>query len=249
MTNFEHLRSLLSHPRMTKKHIGPFIRRHKGMIIGQVVILTVLLVLVINSAFGGHLFNAFAAISCPNGEAVYTIVPGDTLGTIAANHGTTWQNLAQHNQIANPNLIYAFQQICIPGSNTSTSTPNSSSNTPSHNTTNPFPYGQCTWWASQRYHDLHGYFVPWTTQSDAWQWTARAQEFGWHVSDKPSYGAIIDFQPGVQGASNSGHVAVVEQILNNGDVVASNMNVQGYAFGSVVNLTYHSGPGVTFITA
>jgi surface antigen len=125
----------------------------------------------------------------------------------------------------------------------------SSNSVPLHNTVNPFAYGQCTQYAAQRYHDLHEFYVPWTTNADAWQWTDRAYEFGWHVSSEPSVGAIIDFQPYVQYASAWGHVGVVEQILPNGDVVTSNMNVYGFAFGSVVTLTFHTGPGVTFITA
>jgi N-acetylmuramoyl-L-alanine amidase len=231
-----------------------FFHRHRiaRMIAGQVVVTAVLGVFVLNSIFGTHLFSAFAQTSCPAGSTVYIVQPGDTLGSIAATHGTSWQTLAQQNQIGNPNLIYVNQPICVPGQGTNRTpvqSQPSSSGTPQHNTVNPFPYGACTWWAAQRYHDLHGFYVPWTTNSNAFQWTARAYDFGWHVSDQPSIGAIIDFQPGVEYASSSGHVGVVEQILSNGDVVTSNMNVAGYSYGSVVNLTFHTGPGVTFITA
>jgi surface antigen len=217
------------------------------MILGQVVVVGALLIFVLNSVLGTHLFSAFAQISCPSGDKVYTIQSRDTLGSIAAANGTSWQVLADHNQIANPSLIYANQQICIPDGNSVAQ--QSVNGEVLHSSTNPFPYGQCTWWASQRYQELHGLFVPWTTNSDAWQWTARAYDFHWNVSDQPSVGAIIDFQPGVQYASSIGHVGVVEQILDNGDLVVSNMNVINHPFGSVVNLTFHSGSGVTFITA
>jgi len=121
-------------------------------------------------------------------------------------------------------------------------------NIPQHNTANLFPYGQCTWWANERYHQLTGYFVPWTTNSNADQWTDRAHDFGWHVSDQPTVGAIIDFQAGVQLASDVGHVAIVEQILSNGNLITSNMNIIGHPFGQVADLTNQAGPGVTFIT-
>ena len=221
------------------------------MIVGQVVVTTVLVIFVLNSIFGVRLFNAFAQIACSSGNTPYTVQSGDTLGSIAATHGTSWQALAQQNQIANANLVYVNQQICVPGAGVNNTAPlsQSVSDVPAHNTVNPFPYGACTWWAAQRYHDLRGFYVPWTTNSNAYQWTARAYDFHWHVSAKPSVGAIIDFQPGVQYASSAGHVAVVEQILSNGDVVASNMNVYGHPYGSVVNLTFHTGSGVTFITA
>ena len=111
---------------------------------------------------------------------------------------------------------------------------------------NPFPYPSCTWWANQRYHQLHGVFVPWRTNSNAWQWTARAYQFGWHVSSRPSYGAIIDLQPWVQGAYGLGHVAVVERILRNGHVIASNMNWGAYPY-RVTYVEFAPGRGVTFI--
>jgi len=117
---------------------------------------------------------------------------------------------------------------------------------PTQGSVNIFPYGSCTWWANQRYFQLHGIFVPWRTQSNAWQWTARAYEFGWHVSVSPIVGAIIDLQPAVQGASWAGHVAVVEHILSNGDVIASNMNWGAYPW-QVTYVEFAPGPGVTFI--
>jgi surface antigen len=240
---FSRLHPVVSYPRK-------FFRRHRiaSMIVGQVIIIAVLGIFVLNSVFGVHIFSAFAQISCASGSTPYTIQSGDTLGKIATAHGTSWQTLAQQNQIRNPNLIYANQQICVPGGTTSVNPP-PTNGVPQHNTVNPFSYGQCTWWTSQRYHELHQYFVPWTTNSNAWQWTARAYDFGWHVSSIPSVGAIIDFQPNVQGASPLGHVAVVEKILSNGDLITSNMNVINHPFASVVNLTFHAGPGVTFITA
>jgi surface antigen len=117
---------------------------------------------------------------------------------------------------------------------------------PIKGTGNYFPYGQCTWWASQRYHQLHGVYVPWTTNSDAWRWSIQAKNFHWVVSSKPTVGAIIDLQPWVQGAYGLGHVAVVEKVLPNGHVLASNMNWGGSS--SVVYVNFVAGPGVTFIT-
>lgn len=43
----------------------------------------------------------------------YTIKSGDTLSGIAARYGTTYQNLAKMNGIANPNKIYAGQKIRV----------------------------------------------------------------------------------------------------------------------------------------
>ncbi len=112
---------------------------------------------------------------------------------------------------------------------------------------NPYPYPACTWWGDERYHELHGVYVPWTTNASAYEWTARALQFGWHVSSQPSPGAIIDLQPWVQGAYGYGHVAVVEQVLSDGSVIASNMS-WGYNPYSVVYWHFYQGYGVTFIT-
>jgi len=111
---------------------------------------------------------------------------------------------------------------------------------------NVFPYPSCTWWADQRYYQLHGIFVPWHAQANAWQWTARAYQYGWHVSSSPVVGAIINLQSGVQGASGLGHVAVVERILSNGHVIASNMSWGAYPY-QVTDVEFTPGSGVTFI--
>ena len=112
---------------------------------------------------------------------------------------------------------------------------------------NVFPYGACTWWADQRYYQLHGIFVPWRTQANAWQWVARARQFGWHVSRWPSPGAIVVLQPWVEGAYGLGHVAVVERILRNGHVIASNMSWGRYPW-RVAYAQFAPGPGVMFIS-
>lgn len=48
-------------------------------------------------------------------ETVYTVVSGDTLSGIASKYGTTYQKLAEYNNISDPNKIYPGQQIKIPG--------------------------------------------------------------------------------------------------------------------------------------
>jgi surface antigen len=111
---------------------------------------------------------------------------------------------------------------------------------------NLFPQGQCTWWANERYHQLHGCFVPWAQNADAGQWGNRALEFGWHVSSVPQQGTIIVLASNVQGASWLGHVGIVEQVLADGKVLASNLN-WGIHPSEVTNWTFTPGPGVLFV--
>lgn len=220
-----------------------------------------LLLLAVMLCSNAGVASAHVDTSCPVGSSTYTVVSGDTLSGIAARYGTNWATLASYNHIANPNLIYVNQVVCIPGRSSSTAsapaTSSASSTAPVvYNTgsssapvgyNNPFPYPACTWWANQRYFELHGYYVPWRINAEAWQWTADAYAFGWHVSSRPSVGAIIDLQPWVQGAYGGGHVAVVESILSNGDVIASNMSWGANPY-SVQYVQFAPGPGVTFIT-
>ena len=109
-----------------------------------------------------------------------------------------------------------------------------------------FAYGECTYWADYRYHQMTGYYVDWI--GNAWQWKYGAIAAGWIVSTTPHYPSIIVLQPGVQGASYYGHVAVVEKINPDGSVLTSNMN--WYATGGwnhESKALFVPGPGVVFV--
>jgi len=221
----------------------------------------------LGATLGGKVTGVHAQTmsACATSDHTYTVVRGDTLSRIAYHYHVSWSGLASYNRIANLNLIYVNQRICIPGTglgggSSVSSVPasqlviNVSAQAPLLSTSaatavrhgNPFPYPQCTWWADERYHQLHGVYVPWTTNANAWQWTARAYEFGWHVSGRPTVGSIIDLQPWVQGAYSSGHVGVVEQVLRNGHVIASSMNWGSNPY-AVSYTEFAPGAGVTFI--
>lgn len=60
--------------------------------------------------------NPTAAPVPAAGGSSYVVRPGDTLYRVAALHGVTVQALIQANGISNPNLIYAGQELAIPGS-------------------------------------------------------------------------------------------------------------------------------------
>lgn len=50
----------------------------------------------------------------PTEEMTYTVVSGDVLWKIAEMYKTTWEALAEYNQLANPNLIFPGDVITIP---------------------------------------------------------------------------------------------------------------------------------------
>jgi surface antigen len=112
---------------------------------------------------------------------------------------------------------------------------------------NTFPQDQCTYWASERYHTLTGYYVPWS--GNAFQWAGNASAYGWQNSSQPSVPSIMVLQPGVQGASGLyGHVGVVEKINTDGTFVASNLNWAPNP-QDVKNITFRIGQGVSFVSA
>jgi surface antigen len=249
----------------THQYISKFLQQNNSLVV-RVSVVAVMTLLFLGATLGVNVAGAHASAYnvCSGSDRTYIVVGGDTLGGIAARYGTTWATLASHNNIANPNLIYINQRVCIPGRGAGTvngggttfySAPVTHSAPAAYAAPtssaigyrNVFPYPACTWWADQRYAQIHGYFVPWTTNSMAWQWTARAYDFGWHVSYYPTVGSIIDLQPWVQGAYGGGHVGVVEQVLGNGRVVASSMSWGANPY-AVTYWQFTPGPGVTFIS-
>lgn len=241
----------------SNQSIWQYLRQHRlaSLVVGHLVLASVLGLALFSSAFGTPLFGASAQSSCASGARTYVVVSGDTLGTIASRNNVTWQSLASYNKLANPNAISIAQRICIPGKGTTTTT--TTTTTTFSNTTfnqfatrgfaNPYPYGQCTWYANQRFRQLRGFYVPWTSNANAWQWIARAQDYRWKISSAPSIGSILVLQPNVQGASGLGHVGVVEQVLGNGRVIASSMN-WGANPSQVSSMNIVPGPGVSFVT-
>ena len=141
----------------------------------------------------------------------------------------------------------------VPGGGTASGTPNAATGTD-----NPFPPGQCTWWADERYQQLTGYYVPAGQYfnglhfGDAHEWYGAAMAAGWETSSFPpsSVPSIIVLQPGVQLADPMyGHVGVVEKVNPDGSVLTSDLN-WGPTYAAktqVTNVTFKLGPGVDFI--
>jgi surface antigen len=74
---------------------------------------------------------------------------------------------------------------------------------------NPYPPGQCTWWAWRKRQDLP--FFP-GIAGDALNWTTSAKRRHVPTGVTPVAGAIAVFAPGRFGAGYLGHVAYVESV-------------------------------------
>jgi surface antigen len=109
-----------------------------------------------------------------------------------------------------------------------------------------FFYGQCTYWANMRYHQLTHHWIPWL--GNAYQWAYEAPAYGWTIADTPDPNgpSIMVFSPYSEGAGAYGHVAVVEHTNSDGSVYTSNWNWDGlWATQSWMN--FYPGNGVSFI--
>ena len=186
---------------------------------------------------------------------VITIGTAFAVSPLGNEHGFAFgplQMVAQlvHNNSNNPSLV---ARMATATANTQTDVVNPTSS--NSNSGSPLPppiagggpngssFGQCTYWADIRYHQLTGWWVPWS--GNAAQWAAGAAASGWVVSSTPKVPSIIVLQPGVEGAFSIGHVAVVERINSDGSVYTSNMNWSGWDVVSYV--TFTPGPGVSFV--
>jgi LysM repeat protein len=74
-----------------------------------------------NNISNPNLIKVGQQIKIPSGKVtitspdkIYVVKRGDTLSSIAAKYGTTYQELAKYNGISNPNVIKVGQQIKIP---------------------------------------------------------------------------------------------------------------------------------------
>jgi LysM repeat protein len=99
-----------------KQRTAQYFHQHRiiSIITGHFVVIMILTMAVFGNSLGKSLTSAFARTSCPTGDQTYVVRDGNTLSEIATSHDTTWQELAQHNSIANPSWIYPGQTICLP---------------------------------------------------------------------------------------------------------------------------------------
>ena len=187
---------------------------------------------------------------------VMTIGTAFAVSPLGSEHGSAsglLQLVAQlvHNSSNNPSLVAQMATATAIPRTVRVNPTSSSSGSPipppiAGGGLNHFAFGECTYWADLRYHQLTGWWVPWT--GNAYQWAAGAAASGWIVLSTPKVPSIIVLQPGVQGAFGLGHVAVVERINNDGSVYTSNYN--WYANGGWDILSYWTftpGPGVSFV--
>ncbi|TLQ15694.1 LysM peptidoglycan-binding domain-containing protein [Lactococcus raffinolactis] len=67
------------------------------------------------SVYDVETLNASTATSVTNDSQTHIVQYGENLSGIAANYGTTWQELARINTLSNPDIIYSGQTLNVSG--------------------------------------------------------------------------------------------------------------------------------------
>ncbi|HEY7126194.1 MAG TPA: LysM peptidoglycan-binding domain-containing protein [Ktedonobacterales bacterium] len=215
--------------------------------------------------------SASASTAC---RATYTVKRGDTLSAIGARYGVSYKQIAQASGIANPNLIYPGQKLCIPAGSSGGTGGTGSTPKPPQSTSGAPPAGICAWcrpaghpafhvsdYRGDPYSRMYGWCTWWVVQKRlderwgglgayAYQWFWNAPSHGFRTGTTPVAGATVVFQRGVDGASSwGGHVGHVEAVYSGGWFLISEMNFywNGGGWARVSYRYVHVGSGVGFI--
>lgn len=92
---------------------------------------------------------------------------------------------------------------------------------------NRYAFGNCTWYAYERRAAMGSPVGSFWGNGGSWGYSAMAS--GYTVNNTPSAGAVLVEQ------GSPGHVAVVESVKANGDVVLSEMNNAAYGGFNIIN--------------
>lgn len=91
---------------------------------------------------------------------------------------------------------------------------------------NPYPYGECTWFVYQYYHDLQSVDIP-GNLGNATDWVNSAHHNQWVVDNSPVPGKAVSWSAAKYPPF--GHVAVVSQLNGDGSFDVLEMNFTYYA--------------------
>jgi surface antigen len=164
----------------------------------------------------------------PVSGVMHKVKSSDTISDIADEYDAEEQKIIEFNSLPADGKISIGEELIVPGGEkpepvaqtpTRTTGRSYSSSDPQRGQGHQFPYGQCTWYVSQKR------YVPWSGHAKQWLYNARAMEYS--TGQTPQAGAII-----VTNESWYGHVGYVEAVKGNW-VTFSEMNHIGWAVKSV----------------
>ncbi|MBR3180476.1 LysM peptidoglycan-binding domain-containing protein [Candidatus Saccharibacteria bacterium] len=161
---------------------------------------------------------------------VYTVNEGDTVASIAEKYGSSAEEIEEKNNLTTRGLSAGVKIVVPNGVVPETERPEYVAPvrttttyyyTPSYNlystSSNPMPYGWCTWYAWQWRYE-HGAPLP-GGLGNARYWATQLSSKGYSVDYSPSVGAVFVSQAGYYG-----HVGVVTSVNGDGSITISDMN-------------------------
>jgi len=186
----------------------------------------------------------------PVDGVLYTVKSGDTLQSIAQKYSVDQARIVLYNDLDEAANLVVGARIILPSGNLPTQERPGyvvpyvgrgvSYNFRAGSVGNKYAPGNCTWYVYERRIQLGrpvGSF--W---GNARTWADAAQSTGYTVSKQPILGAVL-----VDEFGYFGHVAVVESVEENGDIVVSEMNNYAYGgFNRVNNRTISAGQATLY---
>ena len=185
----------------------------------------------------------------PTNGLLHTVAAGDTLESIASKYNSTADRITTMNNLELSGIT-ANQRLIIPGGvkPAAVAPPRLNANQSSNGTLggsrlnmnvlatagNRYADGNCTWYVYERRAQMGKPIGSYWGNANTWD--TSASEAGFTVGRVPQPGSIIQWdeysEPYVLYA---GHVGVVERVLENGDIVISEMNNSAYGGYNIVN--------------
>ncbi len=181
----------------------------------------------------------------PTDGLLHTVAGGDTLESIASKYNTRADRITTVNNLE-LSAIAAGQRLIVPGGikpapPAPVAAPRSQNQSFGGNlggsrigtnvfatAGNRYAAGNCTWYVYERRAQMGRPVGSFWGNANTWASSARAA--GFVVSRTPTAGSIL-----VDQAGYFGHVAVVERVLGNGDIVITEMNNYAYGGYNIVN--------------
>lgn len=186
---------------------------------------------------------------------VYKVRPGDTPDSLAQTFRANKDKLIAFND-AELSGLKPGELIVIPDGTMTTPSYNGGNflgggfawggNSPIYNG-NGYDYGQCTYWVALRRQQI-GNPVP-SNLGNAITWVELAKQAGLATGNEPRKGAVIWTPPSMMSGyyASYGHVGFVEDVLPDGTVKVSDMNVKGWNVVSSRTLTSDQARAYSYI--
>ncbi len=184
----------------------------------------------------------------PTSGLLHTVAPGDTLESIASKYNANADRITTVNNLELSGVTNG-QRLVVPDGVKPASTPTATnrnqslpgSTSGSRLSTNVFATagnryadGNCTWYVYERRAQIGKSIGSYWGNANTWDTSAAAA--GFTVGRIPQPGAIIQWDEYSEPyISYAGHVGVVERVLENGDIVISEMNNSAYGGFNIVN--------------